>query len=34
LSAVTYTVQLWMAVGGIAGFPNNNGIIGLKELQT
>ena len=33
LSAVTYAVQLWMAVGGIASFPNNNGIMGLKELQ-
>jgi len=33
LSAVTYTVQLWMAVGGVASYPNNNGIMGLKELQ-
>jgi hypothetical protein len=33
LSAVTYTVQLWMAVGGIASYPNSNGIMGLKELQ-
>ena len=33
LSAVTYTVQLWAAVGGTASFPNNNGIMGLKELQ-
>jgi hypothetical protein len=33
LSAVTYTVQLWAAVGGTATFPNNNGIMGLKELQ-
>jgi hypothetical protein len=33
LSAVTYTVQLWAAVGGTASYPNNNGIMGLKELQ-
>ncbi len=33
LSAVTYTVQLWMAVGGTASYPNSNGIMGLKEIQ-
>lgn len=33
LSAVTYTVQLWASVGGTASYPNNNGMMGLKELQ-
>jgi hypothetical protein len=33
LSAVTYTVQVWASVGGTAGYPNGNGIIGLKELM-
>jgi hypothetical protein len=33
LGTQTFTVQVWTSVGGTAGFPNNNGIMTLKEIQ-
>jgi hypothetical protein len=33
LGTQTYTVQVWASVGGTAGYPNDNGIMTLKEIQ-